>query len=46
MAGEEISLVHRAHDRAIYALGALQAGRWLVSQPAGLYAARDWLAQR
>jgi 4-hydroxy-tetrahydrodipicolinate reductase len=46
LAGEEISLVHRAHDRAIYALGALQAGRWLVSQPAGLYAARDWLAQR
>jgi 4-hydroxy-tetrahydrodipicolinate reductase len=46
MAGEEISLVHRAGDRSIYALGALRAGRWLVAQPAGLYSASDWLAGR
>ena len=44
MAGEEFDLVHRAHDRSIYALGALEAGKWLVGQPAGLYSASDWLA--
>ena len=44
MAGEELDLVHRAHDRSIYALGALGAGKWLVGQPAGLYSATDWLA--
>ena len=44
MAGEEFDLVHRAHDRIIYALGALAAGKWLVEQPAGLYSASDWLA--
>jgi 4-hydroxy-tetrahydrodipicolinate reductase len=44
MAGEEFDLVHRAHDRSIYALGALAAGKWLVGQPAGLYSASDWLA--
>jgi 4-hydroxy-tetrahydrodipicolinate reductase len=44
MAGEEFDLVHRAHDRSIYALGALAAGKWLVEQPAGLYSASDWLA--
>jgi 4-hydroxy-tetrahydrodipicolinate reductase len=46
MAGEEFDLVHRAHDRTIYALGALAAGKWLVEQPAGLYSAADWLAGR
>ncbi len=44
MAGEEFDLVHRAHDRSIYALGALEAGKWLIEQPAGLYSASDWLA--
>ena len=46
MSGEEFDLVHRAHDRSIYALGALAAGKWLVEQPAGLYSASDWLAGR
>jgi len=46
MAGETVELVHRAQDRAIYALGALAAGRWLVRQPPALYTARDWLAAR
>lgn len=46
LAGEEISLAHRAHDRSIFALGALRAGRWLVDQPAGSYSASDWLAGR
>lgn len=44
MDGEEFELVHRAHDRKIYALGAMNAGRWLMTQPAGLYSAADWLA--
>jgi len=46
LAGEEVSLVHRAQDRSIYALGALAAGAWLLEQPAGFYAVRDWLAAR
>jgi 4-hydroxy-tetrahydrodipicolinate reductase len=46
MSGEEFDLVHRAHDRSIYALGALASGKWLVEQPAGLYSASDWLAGR
>jgi len=43
MEGEEFDLVHRAHDRSIYALGALDAGAWLIRQPQGLYSARHWL---
>jgi 4-hydroxy-tetrahydrodipicolinate reductase len=46
MSGEEFDLVHRAHDRSIYARGALAAGKWLIEQPAGLYSASDWLAGR
>jgi 4-hydroxy-tetrahydrodipicolinate reductase len=44
MDGEEFELVHRAHDRSIYALGAMNAGEWLIRQAPGLYSARDWLA--
>jgi 4-hydroxy-tetrahydrodipicolinate reductase len=44
LAGEDIELVHRAHDRSIYASGALRAGIWLRQQPARLYTAADWLA--
>lgn len=44
LAGEEFELVHRAHDRSIYALGAISAGRWLMRQPPGFYSAADWLA--
>jgi 4-hydroxy-tetrahydrodipicolinate reductase len=44
LAGETFELVHRAHDRSIYALGALKAGAWLVSRAPGLYSAADWLA--
>lgn len=46
LAGEEFDLAHRAHDRSIYARGAIAAGKWLVAQPAALYSARDWLAIR
>jgi len=44
LAGEEIELVHHAYSRSIYALGALSAAKWLVSQQPGLYSAADWLA--
>jgi len=46
MNGEEFDLVHRAHDRSIYALGALDAGVWLTGRAPGLYSARDWLSGR
>jgi 4-hydroxy-tetrahydrodipicolinate reductase len=46
LAGEEFGLAHRAHDRSIYASGALDAGRWLLRQAPGFYSARDWLAGR
>jgi len=46
LAGEEFSLVHKAHDRAIFALGALDAGAWLITRPPGLYSAADWLSGR
>jgi len=46
MAGEELVLAHRAHDRTIYASGALSAAKWLISQKAGLYSAADWLGDR
>jgi 4-hydroxy-tetrahydrodipicolinate reductase len=44
LAGEEFDLAHHAHDRSIYARGALDAGRWLLRQAPGFYSARDWLA--
>ena len=46
MGGEEFDLVHRAHDRSIYAQGALNAGAWLAGQAPGLYSAADWLRSR
>lgn len=41
--GEEIELTHRARDRAIFAVGALRAAKWVVGKPAGLYTMRDVL---
>jgi 4-hydroxy-tetrahydrodipicolinate reductase len=40
-AGEQLTLAHRASDRAIFARGALKAAAWLAAQPKGLYAMRD-----
>ncbi|MGD9597855.1 MAG: 4-hydroxy-tetrahydrodipicolinate reductase [Steroidobacteraceae bacterium] len=42
-AGEELSLAHRATDRAIFARGALRAARWLATQPPGRYVMADVL---
>jgi 4-hydroxy-tetrahydrodipicolinate reductase len=39
--GEQLTLTHRATDRAIFARGALKAAAWLAAQPHGLYAMRD-----
>jgi 4-hydroxy-tetrahydrodipicolinate reductase len=40
---DQLSLVHRATDRALFAKGALRAAAWLVDQPAGRYSMRDAL---
>lgn len=44
MSGESIEFIHAADDRNIYAAGSLEAGRWLLRQPAGLYSSADWLS--
>jgi 4-hydroxy-tetrahydrodipicolinate reductase len=41
--GERIELTHRAHDRALFAVGALRAAKWVVSQPPGRYDMSDVL---
>lgn len=41
--GEQLSLTHRATDRAVFARGALQAALWLESQPPGRYSMSDFL---
>jgi 4-hydroxy-tetrahydrodipicolinate reductase len=43
-AGEQLSLTHRAADRAIFARGALAAALWLQSRPAGRYSMGDVLS--
>lgn len=44
LTNETIEFTHAAQDRNIYATGSLEAGRWLLRQPAGLYGSSDWLA--
>lgn len=44
--GERVSLSHSATDRAIFARGALQAARWLRTQPPGRYFMRDILGYK
>jgi 4-hydroxy-tetrahydrodipicolinate reductase len=41
--GERVELTHRAGDRLAFARGALQAARWLVGRPPGLYSMQDVL---
>jgi 4-hydroxy-tetrahydrodipicolinate reductase len=43
-AGERLELTHRASDRLAFARGAVQAARWLVGRPPGLYSMQDVLA--
>ena len=41
---DTITITHQARDRKGFAEGALQAARWLVGQPAGLYSMDDFAA--
>lgn len=41
--GERLELTHRAHDRSIFAKGALRAAQWLKNKPHGFYTMRDVL---
>lgn len=43
---EQITLKHQAFSRDIFASGALQAARWLIDKPAGLYSMQDMLTER
>ena len=40
---DQLTLVHRATDRALFAAGALRAAAWLAGRPAGRYTMRDVL---
>ncbi len=41
--GERVELTHRASSRETFARGALQAARWVIGRPAGLYSMEDVL---
>ena len=41
--GEQVTLGHRATDRAIFARGAVRAAVWLATRPAGRYFMSDFL---
>jgi len=41
--GERIELTHKAQDRMSFALGALQASRWVVGKQPGVYSMQDVL---
>ncbi len=43
---ETVTLTHFVRDRRVFAVGALEAARWLAKQPAGLYSMRDLLKDR
>jgi 4-hydroxy-tetrahydrodipicolinate reductase len=44
--GETLTLSHEAHDRSLFARGALTLALWLRSQPAGMHTVQQWLDQR
>ncbi|HEY0901434.1 MAG TPA: 4-hydroxy-tetrahydrodipicolinate reductase [Micavibrio sp.] len=41
--GERLQLSHRAHNRSLFAKGALRAAQWLKNKPPGFYTMRDVL---
>jgi 4-hydroxy-tetrahydrodipicolinate reductase len=41
--GERIEITHKAQDRMSFAVGALQAARWVVGKSPGLYSMQDVL---
>ena len=42
-ANQTISLKHEAHNRALFAEGALVAAKYMVGKPAGIYNMKDML---
>lgn len=44
--GERLELIHRAHNRDNFALGAVRAALWVINQPVGLYDMQDVLGLR
>ena len=44
--GERLELVHKAHTRDNFALGALRAVKWVAGKPAGMYDMMDVLGLR
>jgi len=46
MPGEDVEIIHQAHKRSIYALGALNVAGWLASQGPGMYDLRNFLESR
>lgn len=40
---ESLAITHEVSDRAVFALGALRAARWLVDRPPGLYGMQQLL---
>jgi 4-hydroxy-tetrahydrodipicolinate reductase len=42
--GDRIELRHQAHSRNIFAIGAVKAARWIVTQQPGLYSMDDFLS--
>jgi 4-hydroxy-tetrahydrodipicolinate reductase len=42
-AGEEIEIIHRAANRDCFAEGALEAAKWIIGKPPGLYGMQDVL---
>lgn len=44
--GETLRLSHEAHDRSLFARGALTLALWLRAQPPGLHTVQTWLDQR
>ncbi len=44
--GDRITITHSAHDRSIFAQGAICAARWLSNQPVGWYSMNDVLGLR
>lgn len=43
MDGEYLELTHNATSRTTFAKGAIEVGKWLYSQPSGLYSIKDAL---
>ncbi len=44
--GERLELIHRAHTRDNFALGALRAAKWVAEKPSGMYDMMDVLGLR